>query len=137
MPLDNDAHGSVVSREPAIWMVSFVPAIERQWWHWMLGPMKHCFAMKYEHWHWVIFEPWWSRIMLCSLTEAEAAKFHQWARRGVTLVVREHIPGKSMQMRGWMSCAALIAHLLGRGYWVWTPRQLYKRLVREGNNKPR
>ena len=30
-----------------------------------------------------------------------------------------------------MTCAALVAHHLGRDYWAWTPHQLYRALRRE------
>lgn len=47
------------------------------------------------------------------------------------LLVREAIPGRGGQVRGWMNCAALACYLLGRPYWVWTPHALYRRLLRE------
>jgi len=51
--------------------------------------------------------------------------------KGDVLLVREAIPGHSSQLRGWMTCAVLTAHLLGRKYLVWTPHQLYRLLLRE------
>jgi hypothetical protein len=45
------------------------------------------------------------------------------------LKVREAIPGRGTQLRGWSNCAVLMAFLLGRSYWTWTPHGLYRRLV--------
>ena len=47
------------------------------------------------------------------------------------LHVREAVPGRGSQVRGWMTCATLASYLLGRRYWVWTPHGLYKLLLRE------
>lgn len=122
----------LVYREPVDWLVCFVPAIDRQWWHCLLGKYKHCYALrKISDNQWLVLEPWWSRIMLTTLTDHEAELFIRWGRRGTILTVREHIPGASSQLRGWMSCAALVAHLLGRNYMVWTPQQLLNRLQNE------
>ena len=123
----------LLKRPPGEWLVCFVPPKEKQWWHrYLRGPFKHCFALKHEGTNrWTLFEPWWSRILVATLTDAEANAFIAWGREGVILPVTEWIPGRSSQLRGWMSCAALVAHLLGRPYWVWTPRQLYNRLARE------
>jgi hypothetical protein len=124
---------SLLQREPGEWIVCFVPAIDRQWWHrYLPSKMKHCYALKPEGVdRWLIFEPWWSRLLLAVATDEEAKVFLAWGRRGKMLRVREHVPGRSSQMRVWMSCAALVAHLLGRNYWVWTPKQLYERLRKE------
>ena len=130
-----DETGALVPREPVEWMVCFVPPIERQWWHWLIPHRwKHCFAMKYENGSWMVFEPWWSRMFLAVLTKDEAKYFLAWAERGEILLVKEHIPGRSSQLRGWLTCASLIAHLLGRNYWVWTPHALYRKLLREASD---
>lgn len=84
--------------------------------------------------NWTLFEPWWSRIMVSGISEAQAQRFLAWGARGDVLLVTELVPGKSSQIRGWMSCAALVAHLLGRPYWVWTAHQLYCKLSAEMTN---
>jgi hypothetical protein len=81
--------------------------------------------------HWVLFEPWWTRLWVTVLDQESARKFFRWARRGDSLWVREEVPGRSSQVRGWMTCAVLVGHLLGRPYWAWTPHQLYKKLKLE------
>lgn len=131
--LSVDEHGALTPREPAEWLVCFVPPIAPQPWHWLLkSSWKHCFALKREtDGSWTVFEPWWSRMFLSGLTPEEAQLFLRWASRGMVLAAREAIPGKSSQLRFWMTCAALVAHLLGRRYWAWTPRQLYHRLAHE------
>jgi hypothetical protein len=54
-------------------------------------------------------------------------------RQGDVLHVREAVPGRGSQIRGWMICAAFASYLLGRPYRVWTPHGLYKLLLREPN----
>lgn len=54
-----------------------------------------------------------------------------WAASGDVLHVPEAVPGHGSQIRGWMTCAALAAYLLGRKYRVWRPHGLYKLLLRE------
>lgn len=133
LKLKVDEQGALTPRKPAEWFVCFVPPIEPQWWHWMLrSRLKHCFAIRRDHCgNYIVFEPWWSRIFLACLSDRESQLFLTWASLGVTLKVREKIPGRSSQLRIWMSCAALLAHMLGRNYYVWTPQQLYNRLIKE------
>lgn len=126
----------LLQRPAAQWLVCFVPPKEQQWWHPLLrSRLKHCFALKREGAdRWTLFEPWWSRILIATLTDDEAERFLAWGREGVILTVKERIPGSSSQLRGWMSCAALVAHVLGRSYFVYTPAQLLRRLEKE--NQP-
>lgn len=133
-----DANGCLISKSPATWYVCFVPPIEPQWWHkYFHGRHKHCFAIKLEsNGSWTLFEPWWSRILVSGISAGEAQRFLAWAARGDVLRVVEHIPGKSSQLRIWMTCGALVAHLLGRSYWVWTPHQLYRKLRAEPGAVP-
>jgi hypothetical protein len=128
-----DQDGSLITRGADEWLICFVPPIKPQWWHWLtISWMKHCFAIKeITPDCWLLFEPWWSRMMVCTLTKEQANQFLAWGRRGNILAVQEQIPGQSSQLRGWMTCAALVAHLLGRKYWVWTPYQLHARLMAE------
>lgn len=115
------------------WIVGFVPPTDRRFWHKLCHRKhKHAFAIKREGPNrWTLFEPWWTRLWVQTVDDAKAIQFLTWARRGDALKVKEYVPGKSSQLRGWMSCAALISHLLGRSYRVWTPHQLYRRLLRE------
>jgi hypothetical protein len=80
---------------------------------------------------WTLFEPWWHRLLTATISSEQARKFLVWGARGDVLHVREAIPGAGSQVRGWMTCGALAAYLLGRKYWVWTPHGLYKLLLRE------
>jgi hypothetical protein len=80
---------------------------------------------------WVIFEPWWNRIMVTTLSVDEAVKFLRWGAAGSILKVTERIPGDGSQARGWANCAVQIGLMLGRSYWTWTPHGLYKRLSAE------
>jgi len=93
---------------------------------------QHVFAMRMvDDSRWILFEPWWTRMLLTELTLDEAVKFLRWGASGDILQVREAIPGNGNQVRGWANCAVLTAFLLGRSYRTWTPRGLYRRLMAE------
>lgn len=127
--------GSLVLLEPGSWFVCFVPPIEAEWWHPFFHRIhKHVFALRPERENeWTVFEPWWSRMVISTITTEQAKKFLEWGAYGDVLLVQEDVPGHSSQMRGMMTCAALAAHMLGRKYFVWTPHQLYLRLLCEPN----
>lgn len=132
-PLRLNADGSLLDIPAGRWFVGFVPPIDKQKWHkWFHDKHKHCFALRHERLGaWTLFEPWWTRLMVNTVDDVQAKKFLRWAKRGDLLLVPESVPGNSSQIRGWMTCAALCAHLLGRPYQVWTPHQLYRRLRAE------
>ncbi len=127
--------GALVPLEAGSWFVCFVPAIDEQWWHrFVPSAYKHVFALRPEReGEWTVFEPWWTRLLVATITTDQAVKFLRWGAHGDVLLVREAVPGHSSQLRGMMTCAALAAHMLGRTYFVWTPHQLYRRLIREPN----
>jgi hypothetical protein len=131
--LDIDEHGSPVTLEAANWFVCFVPGLQRQWWHpFVHGRHKHVFAIRPEpNGMWTLFEPWWRRLLTASISSEQARRFLAWAAAGDVLLVREAIPGRGSQIRGWMTCAVLVSFLLGRGYRTWTPHGLYLHLARE------
>ena len=131
--LEIDKDGSPLTIAPREWLVCFVPGLLKQWWHPFVNKRhKHVFVMRPAGpGEWTLFEPWWHRILIATITSEQARKFLIWGARGDVLHVREAVPGRGSQVRGWMTCAALAAYLLGRRYWVWTPHGLYKLLVRE------
>jgi hypothetical protein len=135
VPLDLDQDGALVTLEAGSWFVCFVPGLNKQWWHRFVNERhKHVFAMRPEgRGEWTLFEPWWHRLLTATITSEQARKFLLWGARGDVLLVREAIPGRGSQVRGWMTCATLASYLLGRSYWVWTPHGLYKLLLREPN----
>jgi hypothetical protein len=69
--------------------------------------------------------------MVTILPPADAVKFLRWGGTGDILRVREAVPGKASQFRGWSNCAVLTAFVLGRSSWTWTPHGLYRELLRE------
>lgn len=98
---------------------------------------KHVFALKMVgNDEWLIFEPWWNRIMVTTLGIDEAVKFLRWGAAGSILKVRERIQGNGSQARGWANCAVQISLMLGRPYLTWTPHGLYRRLSTEEGVKP-
>lgn len=135
LAIEIDRNGSPVSKRPSEWFVCFVPGLQEQWWHRFTNPRhQHVFALKMvEGDQWIIFEPWWTRIMVTTLGIDEAVKFLRWAAAGSILRVRESIPGTGSQTRGWANCAVLVSLMLGRPYWTWTPHGLYKRLSAEND----
>jgi hypothetical protein len=80
---------------------------------------------------WLLVESWWTRMMVSVLTLDEALKFLRWGAAGDILLVREAVPGRGNQVRGWSNCAVLMAFMLGRAYRTWTPHGLYRRLLAE------
>lgn len=133
LAIEIDHNDSPVSKQPAEWLVCFVPGLKKQWWHRFTHPKhKHVFAIKMVgDDQWVLVEPWWTRIMVTTLRTDEAVKFLRWGAAGSILRVTERIPGRGSQARGWANCAVLISLMLGRSYWTWTPHGLYKRLSAE------
>lgn len=124
-----DSGGGIVPFPAETWYVGFVPALDRRLWHSFVHPRhKHCFALRPVKCGWLVFEPWWARTPLTVISGEQASKFFLWAARGDMLMVREETPGRSSQLRGMMTCAALLAHMLGRPYHVLTPHALFRRL---------
>jgi hypothetical protein len=136
--IEIDANGSPVTVAEADWLICFVPGLKPQWWHRFANAKhKHVFALrKLDEERWLLFEPWWTRLMVNVLTADEAKQFLRWAAAGDMLKVRERIPGCGNQARGWANCAVLISFLLGRSYWTWTPHGLYRKLKAEPDSEP-
>ena len=128
-----DSNGSPLQVEPGWWIVCFVPGLRPQWWHrFAHRSHKHVFALRHDDTdQWLLFEPWWTRLMVTNISTDNALAFLRWAARGDALTVKEAVPGNGSQLRGWMSCAALTTYMLGRGYLVWTPHALFRRLSSE------
>lgn len=128
-----DCHGSPVSVPAAEWFMCFVPGLQKQWWHRFANRRhQHVFAIRaLEDGSWLLVESWWTRMLVSVLTLDEALKFLRWGATGDVLQVREAIPGRGNQLRGWSNCAVMMAFMLGRGYRTWTPHGLYRRLVAE------
>ncbi|RCS21337.1 TetR family transcriptional regulator [Phyllobacterium salinisoli] len=128
-----DENGSLVTVDPVDWIICFVPGLKQQWWHRFVNHKhKHVFAMRPTNTgSWLLVEPWWSRMMVTILPPADAVKFLRWGGTGDILRVREAVPGKASQFRGWSNCAVLTSFLLGRSSWAWTPHGLYRELLRE------
>jgi hypothetical protein len=132
LQLHIDQNGSPVTIAPADWLVCFVPGLQRQWWHRFVPGFQHVFLIRpVNHEQWLLFEPWWSRLMVSTLNTEEAVQFLKWADAGAVLRVTERIPGTGSQLRGWSNCAVLAAFLLGRHYWLLSPNTLFKRLAEE------
>lgn len=128
-----DENGSLVTVPPADWIVCFVPGLKKQWWHRFCNrDHKHVFALRpMETGSWVLVEPWWTRLMVTVLPSSDAVRFLRWGAAGDMVRLREAVPGRGNQLKGWFNCAVMVGFLLGRSSWVWTPHALYKQLVSE------
>jgi hypothetical protein len=135
--LEIDADGSPVTLDAAYWLVCFVPGLRKQWWHRLVDAKhKHVFAMRMvDENTWLIMEPWWTRNMINVLSFDQAVQFLRWAAAGDVIKVREAIPGRGSQTRGWSNCAVLVSFMLGRRYRTWSPHGLYKKLKAEEGAK--
>lgn len=131
--IEVDANGSPVTIEASTWFICFVPGLRRQWWHRFADTRhKHVFALRpLGDGNWLLVEPWWTRLMVNVLPLDQAVKFLRWGAAGDILKVRESIPGRGSQLRGWSNCSVLMAFLLGRAYWTWTPNGLFRKLLRD------
>ena len=71
-----DEDGSLVTVDPADWIVCFVPGLRRQWWHrFVHNRHKHVFAMRPTGTgSWLLVEPWWTRMMVTILPPADAVR---------------------------------------------------------------
>jgi hypothetical protein len=128
-----DAYGTLVTMEPADWLVCFVPGLKPEWWHRFAHTKhQHVFAVRpAKAGNWLLVESWKHRLHVQVLELTEVQKFFRWAALGDVLRVREHVPGLAWQARGWSNCAVLTALVLGRRSWSWTPHGLYEELLRE------
>jgi hypothetical protein len=132
-----DQNGSLVTVPPAEWLICFVPGLQKQWWHpFVNAKHKHVFAMRpINTANWILVEPWWTRVMVTLLSLADVVKFLRWGACGDILRVREAIPGRGNQARGWSNCAVLCSFILGRASHTWTPHGLYRQLCGERDVK--
>ncbi|HSU33691.1 MAG TPA: TetR/AcrR family transcriptional regulator C-terminal domain-containing protein [Bryobacteraceae bacterium] len=132
-----DQNGSLVTLPPAQWLICFVPGLRKQWWHpFVNAKHKHVFAMRpLDTANWILIEPWWTRVMVTVLSSVDAVKFLRWGACGDVLRVREAVPGRGNQARGWSNCAVLCSFILGRASHTWTPHGLYRQLCREEDVK--
>jgi hypothetical protein len=132
-----DSDGSPVSVPAANWLVCFVPGLKKQWYHRFTHEKhQHVFAIRMvDACHWLLVEPWWTKMLVSVLTLDQAQEFLRWGTAGDVLQVREVVPGRGSQVRGWSNCAVSIAFLLGRSYRTWTPHGLYRRLVAESGTQ--
>ena len=107
--IEIDANGSPVTLEAADWLVCFVPGLRKQWWHGLVNAKhKHVFAMRMvDENTWLIMEPWWTRNMVNVLSFEQAVQYLRWAAAGDIIKVREAVPGRGSQTRGWSNCAVL------------------------------
>lgn len=118
------------------WLVAFVPAPNRFLWRLFAGrgAFAHCIALRWVGGHaWLCVDPtaWGLNVRLIEEDSAfeviELAKAH-----GHLLRVRS----RRRRLRWWppflFSCSGVIVLLLGLDHNIWTPRGLYRHLMRDG-----
>jgi hypothetical protein len=131
--LSVDENGAPVTFEAARWLVCFVPGLRGQFWHRFVHKThKHVLMLKPNpDGTWTLFEPWWTRLLVRTISTDQAVRFLTWAAMGDALLVEEDVPGRGNQFRGWANCVSLAVFVLGRAYCVWSPHSLFKRLRSE------
>jgi hypothetical protein len=131
--LSVDENGAPVTFEAARWLVCFVPGLRGQFWHRFVHKThKHVLMLKPDaDGTWTLFEPWWTRLLVRTISTDQAVRFLTWAAMGDALLVEEDVPGRGNQFRGWANCVSLAVFVLGRAYCVWSPHALFKRLRSE------
>jgi hypothetical protein len=131
--LSVDENGAPVTFEAARWLVCFVPGLRGQFWHRFVHKThKHVLMLKPNpDGTWTLFEPWWTRLLVRTISTDQAVRFLTWAAMGDALLVEEDVPGRGNQFRGWANCVSLAVFVLGRAYCVWSPHALFKRLRSE------
>lgn len=137
LQIEIDEHGAPVTFGPARWLVCFVPGLRRQMWHRFVHPThKHVLMLRPNpDGTWTLFEPWWTRILIRTISPDQAVRYLRWATLGDALLVEEDVPGRGSQIRGWSNCASLAGFVLGRSYPVWSPNALFRRLLAEPNTR--
>ena len=135
--LSIDEYGAPVTLEPSRWLVCFVPALRNQFWHRFVHKThKHVLLLKPNlDGTWTLFEPWWTRLLVRTISTDQAVQFLKWAAMGDVLLVEEDVPGRGSQFCGWANCASLAAFVLGRRHCAWSPHGLFKRLRSEGSTQ--
>lgn len=135
--LSVDENGAPVTFEASRWLVCFVPGLKPQFWHRLVHQThKHVLLLKPNtDGTWTLFEPWWTRLLVRTISTDQAVRFLTWATMGDVLLVEEDIPGRGSQIRGWTNCVSLAAFVLGRPYCVWSPHALYERLRSEARTQ--
>jgi hypothetical protein len=135
--LSVDEYGAPVTFEAARWLVCFVPGLRAQFWHrFVHRTHKHVLLLTPNpDGTWTLFETWWTRLLVRTISTEQAVRFLRWAAMGDVLLVEEDVPGRCNQFRGWANCASLASLVLGRPYWVWSPHALFKRLRSEAQTR--
>jgi hypothetical protein len=128
-----DEHGSLVTADPVDWIVCFVPGPATTVVASVGSPRAQARVCHEARGRWQLAA---RRAVVDTPDDHDpvAGRRHQVSTVGATgdmLRVREAIPGKASQMRGWSNCAVLTAFLLGRRSWAWTPNGLYRELLRD------
>lgn len=131
--LSVDEYGAPVTFEPARWLVCFVPGLRPQFWHQFVHRIhKHVLMLRPNaDGTWTLFEPWWRRLLVRTISVDQALRYLRWAAMGDALLVEEDVPGRGSQIHGWSNCASLASFVLGRSYCVWSPHGLFRRLRTE------
>ena len=128
-----------------LWMVCFSGRVEKlYWWDRLLLTdrfFRHCYVVQYQLDvdHWVLLD--W-RTGICDvvvITHDEISYLLNQlkAAKGTIVLYKAKLPDKDFMIRiPIMYCVSAVLQVLGiRAGWTFTPKQLYKRLIKAGGNE--
>lgn len=119
---------------PAEYWLVFTEAGSSHWWNrWLAPGFRHVFALRWTPRGWIHFDPAMDFARLDFVDAPVYARPQELAPPGSRLLrVETRIQLERMRapwVVGPVTCVELIKALLGiRSFWLWTPRQLYRRL---------
>lgn len=96
---------------------------------------RHCMAVRWDGYNWLAIDPIGSMLHVDVLDYTEKDDVPRLlASQGHKVVYIRKQQNDKFIMRGMMTCVTITKHLLGiRAWWVMTPKQLAKHLVRKHN----
>ena len=96
---------------------------------------RHCYAIHYDGFNWIEINPYSSFLDVLILDYVDDEDVPQLlVSQGHKVVYIKKQRKDKFRMRGLLTCVSIIKHLLGiRAWWVITPKQLAKHLVRKHN----
>lgn len=127
------------------WLIIFIDKEEpNAWWDYFFHTrkgFKHVFAMAYQpgSYHW-LFMDWTSKYLQFWMYHPERANdVIKWAKNSANATIVSYRPTKqknSVFNVPVLYCTEAIKHLLGlKKFFIWTPWQLYKYLMRTGGTE--
>ena len=106
----------------------------RSWYHVFTEPgWRHVFCLGYSSERWILYDPLSRRAEIAALTGEELDMLiAACKRKGVRFLHFRRQEKHLFQRLTPIYCVSCVKHVLGIRGWAWTPRQLYRLLLRLG-----